>query len=260
LGKKRASGRFESMDDQKTIIKTFTELAPRYEETVDAELSLFLGWRYQRFIETFIKHIPLENGDIVLDLATGTGVIPSKLEEHGVPQDHIHGLDITYSMLKRAKSRFLENSEDFQGKLVCASATDIPYRDKSFNIITCALATHHMDAEKLIAEIHRILQSEGIFSLADVGITSFWQLPGIKMIARVFVFFIFLFRETLERARAEAGAVSQAHTIEKWGELLHKNGFRDIKITKLESKYSWIPEPYIIIARKSKGEDDDDNK
>lgn len=248
------------MDDQKTIIKTFTELAPRYEETVDAELSLFLGWRYQRFIETFIKHIPLEDGDIVLDLATGTGVIPSNLEKKGVPQENIHGLDITYSMLKRARARLSENGEDFQGGLVCASAMDMPYRDKSFDMVTCALATHHMDAEKSTAEIHRILQSGGVFSLADVGITSFWQLPGIKMIARVFVFFIFLFRETLERARAEAGAVSQVHTIEKWGELLHKYGFRDIKITKLESKYSWIPEPYIIIARKSKGEEDDYNK
>ena len=199
------------MDDQKTIIKTFTELAPRYEETVDAELSLFLGWRYQRFIETFIKHIPLENGDIVLDLATGTGVIPSKLEEHGVPQDHIHGLDITYSMLKRAKSRFLENSEDFQGKLVCASATDIPYRDKSFNIITCALATHHMDAEKLIAEINRILQEEGCLSLADVGASTFWLLPGIKTLARLFVFFFFLIRESFDRAWAESGALSTIH-------------------------------------------------
>ncbi len=245
------------MGDQKTIIRAFTELAPNYEEAVDSELSLFWGWRYQRFIKTFIKHIPLNDGDIILDLATGTGVIPSNLEEQGVPQDHIHGLDITYSMLKRAKSRFLENGEDFQGKLVCASATDMPYRDESFNVITCALATHHMDADKLIPEIYRILHEEGCLSFADVGASTFWLLPGIKTITRLFVFFFFLFRETFNRAWSESGALSKIRTIEEWGELLHSNGFENIKITKLESKHFWIPEPYIIIANKSNGGQDD---
>jgi ubiquinone/menaquinone biosynthesis C-methylase UbiE len=248
------------MDDQNNIIRAFTELAPRYEETVDSELSFFWGWRYQRFINTFIKHIPLHDRDIVLDLATGTGVVPSKLEEHGVPQDHIYGLDITYSMLKRARTRLSENGKEFKSNLVCASAMDLPYRDKSFNIITCALATHHMDAEKLIAEINRILQEEGCLSFADVGASTFWLLPGIKTLARLFAFFFFLIRESFDRAWVESGALSTIRTTEEWGELLRRNGFRDIKITKLESKYSWVPEPYIIIAYKSKGEEDDYNK
>jgi ubiquinone/menaquinone biosynthesis C-methylase UbiE len=243
------------MDDQNNIIRAFTELAPRYEETVDSELSFFWGWRYHRFIKTFIKNIPLNNGDIILDIATGTGVIPSKLEEHGVPQAHIHGLDITYSMLKRAKPRLSDGNQQSQVNLLCASAMEMPYNHQSFDVITCALATHHMDADKLVSECYRVLQKEGTFSLVDVGATSFWLLPGIKTIVQVFVFFFFLFRESFNRARAEASAPSKILTVEEWRELLQQNGFSDIKITKLKSKYSWLPEPHIIIAIKAKGEE-----
>jgi len=238
------------MDDSHNIIKTFTELAPNYEEVVDSELSLIWGWRYERFVETFLTHIPLKRGDTVLDLATGTGVIPARLLKNGAPENHVHGLDITFSMLARAKPRLAENGKEAKVNLVCASAMDIPYTNQSFDLITCALATHHMDAGKLVSECHRILQKEGCLSIADVGASPFWLLPGIKTIVRVAVFFFFLFRETLTRAWAEAGAISNIRTIDGWTEILQQAGFGDIKITKLKSKYFWIPEPHIIIAKK----------
>jgi ubiquinone/menaquinone biosynthesis C-methylase UbiE len=238
------------MDDKNNIIKTFTELAPKYEEVVDSELSLIWGWSYQRFVETFLEHVPLKKGDTVLDLATGTGVIPAKLIHNGTPENRIHGLDITFSMLVRAKPRLSEGGKQTKVHLVCASAMDIPYAKQSFDVITCALATHHMDAEKLISECHRILQKEGCLSIADVGASSFWLLPGIKTIARAAAFFFFLFRESLNRAWAEAGAVSKIRTVDEWNEILQQIGFRDIKIIKLKSKYFWVPEPHIIIAQK----------
>jgi ubiquinone/menaquinone biosynthesis C-methylase UbiE len=239
------------MDDKNKIIEIFTEMAPTYEEVVDSELSFFWGWSYDRFVETFINHIPLNHGDIVLDLATGTGVIPANLSDNQTSQNHIHGLDITFSMLSRAKPRLSSKGEHTEVNLVCASALEIPYANQSFNLITCALATHHLDADKLITECHRILNNEGCLSIADVGASRFWLFPGIKSIARLLAFLIFLFRDSLSRAWAEAGALSNIRTIDEWNEILHQNGFRDIKITKLKSKYFWIPEPHIIIAKKA---------
>lgn len=241
------------MDDKNNIIKTFTELAPKYEESVDSELSLLWGWRYKSFVETFLNHVPLRRGDAILDLATGTGVIPAGLLHNGAPENHIHGLDITFSMLTRAKPRWADDDKPAKVHLVCASALDIPYANQSFDVITCALATHHMDAEKLVSECHRILQKEGCLSIADVGASPFWLMPGIKTIARVIAFFLFLFRESLSRAWVEAGAVSKIRTVDEWNEILEQTGFEEIKITKLKSKYFWIPEPHIIIAKKSIG-------
>lgn len=238
------------MDDQTNIIETFTELAPRYEEVVDSEISLFWGWGYKKFVSHYLENIPINDGDIVLDVATGTGEIPLNLKQKGISQNQIHGLDITYSMLERAKLRLTGNPEPCRVRLACASAMAMPYTDQSFNLITCALATHHMDVEKLVHEMYRVLENGGRLSIADVGASGFWVLPGIKSLLRLFAFIFFLFRENLNRAWAEAGAISNVRSIEEWNEILLNIGFREIKFTKLKSKHFWIPEPHIISAIK----------
>jgi hypothetical protein len=63
---------------------------------------------------------------------------------------------------------------------------------------------------------------------------------------RVGAFFYFLFKENLTRAWAEAGAVTNLRTLEGWQAELQGVGFKDINITKLSSKYSWMPEPLSI--------------
>jgi ubiquinone/menaquinone biosynthesis C-methylase UbiE len=243
------------MDDQNNIIKTFTELAPRYEEVVDSELSRFWGWSYKRFVENFLEDIPIEEGDIVLDVATGTGEIPLRMKLNGASQNNIHGLDITYPMLEKAKGRLSDHDHQEGVDLVCASGMEIPYAGESFRVVTCALATHHMDVEKLICEMHRILQDGGRAVIADVGASAAWKLPGIKLLLRLAAFIYFLFKETLNRAWAEAGAISKIRSIEEWNEILHSIGFRDIRFTKLKSRYFWIPEPHIINAIKLPGEE-----
>jgi SAM-dependent methyltransferase len=126
----------------------------------------------------------------------------------------------------------------------------MPYASKSFHVVTCALATHHMDVEKLICEMHRILRNNGRLSIADVGASAAWKFPGVKLLLRLAAFVYFLFKETLNRAWAEAGAISKIRSIEEWNQILYKIGFRDIEFVKLKSRFFWIPEPYIITAKK----------
>lgn len=243
------------MDDKENIIKTFTELTPRYEEVIDSELSRFWGWSYTKFIDNFLKQVSFGENEIILDIATGTGEIPLKLIRNGALQKRIHGLDITMSMLKRSKVRLSNDQGQSKVNLTCASGMEMPYKNESFNVVTCALATHHMDVETLISEIHRVLNRKGRLSIADVGASNYWQLPGIKFILRVAAFVYFLFKETINRAWAEARAISKIRNIDEWNEILHNIGFREIKITKLRSKYIWIPEPIIIQAIKFFGDE-----
>jgi hypothetical protein len=57
-------------------------------------------------------------------------------------------------------------------------------------------------------------------------------------------------KENINRAWAEAEAVSNVRSREEWFELLIQAGFQDIKIAKLKSKHRWIPEPLVIQASK----------
>src|SRR6266487_2014454 len=145
------------MDNKDNIIETFTELAPRYEEVVNAELNRFWGWSYTGFVNQLIQATPIPEKGRMLDLATGTGVIPIKVTTEGLNKNRIHGLDITMSMLTRAKKKLVTNNIQDRVDLVCASATDIPYVSASFDLVTCALATHHVDVKLLLSETCRIL-------------------------------------------------------------------------------------------------------
>ena len=240
------------MNNKENIVETFTELAPRYEEVVNAELDRFWGWSYKGFVNQLIQHTPIPANGMILDIATGTGVIPIKVATEMGISNRLHGLDITYSMLANAKRKIGAQKLSDQIDLVCASAMSIPYASESFDLVTCALATHHMDVKLLLLESRRILRENGILSIADVGGSSLWKLPIVKFFLRIAAFVYFLFKENIHRAWAEAEAVSNVRSKEEWFDLLMEVGFGNIKITKLKSKYRWIPEPLVIQSIKLK--------
>jgi ubiquinone/menaquinone biosynthesis C-methylase UbiE len=239
----------EIMDNKENIIETFTELAPRYEEVVNAELNRFWGWSYAAFVNQLVQMTPLSPATRMLDLATGTGVIPIKLIADGFG-NLIHGLDITRSMLVRAQKKLIAHEIRDRVCLVCASALEIPYASESFDLVTCALATHHMDVRRLLSETYRVLGRGGMLSMADVGGSRLWKSPAVKLLLKMAAFTYFLLQENIHRAWAEAEAVSNVRSKEEWSALLLDAGFQGIQITKLRSKRRWIPEPLVIQAIK----------
>jgi ubiquinone/menaquinone biosynthesis C-methylase UbiE len=238
------------MEDKANLIEAFSELAPRYEQVVDSELQRFWGWSYTGFVNILLASTPIEPKDIILDIATGTGVIPCLLEKAGHPRNQIHGLDITIAMLMHAKRRI--DPKDGCGKqnLVCASAMEMPYANSGFSQVTCGLATHHMNVEKLILESYRILQNDGKITIADVGGSSLLKIPVVKFIARMIVFCYFILHENISRAWAETSAVSKVLSSEMWEHVLSNSGFHNIEIKKLKSRFFWVPSPLLIKATK----------
>jgi ubiquinone/menaquinone biosynthesis C-methylase UbiE len=154
------------------------------------------------------------------------------------------------SMLARAKKKLIAGDIEDRVNLVCASAMDIPYASGSVHLVTCALATHHMNVKLLLSETWRVLCEDGVLSIADVGGSNLWKSPVVKLILRIAAFVYFLLTENIHRAWAEAGAVSNVRSKEEWSDLLFEAGFRSIKITKLKSKHRWVPEPLVIQAVK----------
>ena len=238
------------MSEKENIIETFTELAPRYEEVVDSELQQFWGWSYTGFVNQLIQMTPIPQRGRMLDIATGTGVIPIKVATERLGKSRIHGLDITISMLTRAQKKLTERNIRDKVDLVCASGMDVPYANGSFDLVTCALATHHMDVKLLLSEIHRILADGGILSIADVGGSNLWKSPIVKFFLRILAFHYFLLKENINRAWAESDAISNVRSKEEWFDLLVQIGYKEISIVKLRSKHFWIPEPLVINALK----------
>jgi len=238
------------MEDKANIIDAFSEMAPRYEQVVDLELNRFWGWSYNGFINLLLASTPLQQQDIILDVATGTGVIPYQLEKAGHPRNQIHGLDITMSMLVHAKRRLGVQNSHANHNLVCASAMNMPYGNSYITQVFCGLATHHMDVKKMILECQRVLRSGGKLTIADVGGSNIWKIPVVKFLVRIFAFSYFLLFENITRAWAETSAVSNVLSEDDWSLVLMNSGFRNIVIQKLKSRYFWVPSPLLIKAEK----------
>jgi ubiquinone/menaquinone biosynthesis C-methylase UbiE len=248
------------MSEKSVILEAFTALAPRYEQVVDKELKQFWGWGYADFVNTMLDMTPFYDGDAVLDIATGTAVIPLKLARKGTAWRQIVGLDITLAMLKKAsqkveKAGFAESQGPGRRpssaiRLTCASAMAMPYRNEHFDIITCALAAHHLDVPVVLAEIARLLKPGGRITIADVVGASIWRLPPISAMIRAATFIYFLPQQGFARARAEAAALSNVYTGKEWEQGLIKAGFTEISIMTLPTRYSWLPSPLVIQAKK----------
>jgi len=238
------------MEDKANIIEAFSEMAPRYEQVVDSELNRFWGWSYSGFINLLLTSMPVQPQDIILDVATGTGVIPSLLEKAGHPSNQIHALDITMSMLLHARRRLGDQDGHTHQHLVCASAMNMPYANSDFTQVICGLATHHMDVKMLILESYRVLRSGGKLTIADAGGSSIWKFPGVKFLVQIAAFIYFFLVENKSRAWAETSAVSNVLSKDDWSLVLMNSGFRNIVIQKLKSRYFWVPSPLLIKAEK----------
>ena len=237
------------MEEKEVVVEAFTELAPRYESVVNNELKKFWGWSYQGFINFLIENTPINDGELLLDIATGTGVIPRAVMQANT-DCKIVGIDITQAMLRHGKQKLGGNLFGKKVFLTTGDAMRMPFAPSSFNLIMCGLATHHMQVDQLSAEIYRILNENGRFSLADVGGSKFWRNPINRFFIKILAFFYFLITENKDRAWAEASAVSNVFTAEDWHQILSKAGFKEIKITLLKSRKFWVPDPLLIQANK----------
>ncbi len=238
----------DALSKEQHVIDAFTELAPNYERKMDSELNLFWGWSYQKLIDTLLESCKDLRSKRVLDLATGKLVIPRAILSAFSSVKQLVGLDITYRMLHLGKENLGKKSPI---GLLCASALEIPISSRSFDLVTCALATHHMDVKKLLSEVYRTLDSEGIVLIVDVGASKTWMNPIVRFLIQVMAFFYFLFRENAARAWAEAEALPNIRTSENWMDELKEANFSEIKITKLKSRRPFIPDPILIQAKRT---------
>jgi ubiquinone/menaquinone biosynthesis C-methylase UbiE len=235
---------------QEFVTEAFQEMAPEYEKKVDGELRRFWGISYSEFVDSLMKHFTPNPDDFVLDVATGTCVIPRSIIKKYQSPPRIVGLDLTRGMLKFGIVNLNSQSIHHLPALVNANAMQMPFSSNSFTWLICGLATHHMNPPIMLAEMHRVLQNSGNLLLADVGGADSWSNPIIKWIIGLFTMVYFSIVESFSRAKAELSALPNIYTIEQWKNQLQKAGFSEIEITTMNSRFFWIPKPLIIQAKK----------
>lgn len=234
-------------DKSDVVIEAFTELAPRYEKTVDQELRRFWGLSYGQFIDRLSGLVLLSEGDVVLDVATGTALIPLKVAHKVGVRGQVVGLDITLAMLRRAQKNAEAARSSSCINLVCASAMNMPFVEGTFDVVICGLGMHHMDVPEMLSEMRRVLKTEGQLIMADVGASAFWRsFWGMALLKILLARYGLTDRSA--RARAEMEAFPNIRTANEWHTILSGFGFTRIEITEFPARHRWYPCALIMKA------------
>jgi ubiquinone/menaquinone biosynthesis C-methylase UbiE len=240
------------MLDRDLVMAAFTELAPDYEPTVDRELRMFWGVSYRDFLAHFLTIAAVAEGEVLLDVATGTAFLPAQAAARVGPQGYIYGLDITPAMVARGAARLAADGWTERTSLICGSALAMPLADARIDAVLCALGTHHMDVPGLLSEMRRMLRPGGRIVLADVCANAFWRSLAGALLLRVLIVGYGLALHTA-RARAEIDAFENVRTANEWRALLAGHGYTDIALSEIRPRFPWYPGGFIARAVRPPG-------
>ena len=131
--------------------------------------------RAQRRAELFASLGALRPGRRVLEVGCGTGIFLEMAARSGAG---IQAFDLSTDLLARARERVgaLPNVT-----LACGNAEEMPYAASSFDAVYGSSILHHLDLERALGEVHRVLRPGGSIVFAEPNILN----PQVTLMFRV---------------------------------------------------------------------------
>jgi len=132
--------------------------------------------RLRVIFEELLAGVPLK-GKRFLDVGCGLGYFSQRAANLGAK---VIGVDIGKKLIEKAKQRVPK------GKFFIASASDLPFKNESFDIVLCTEVIEHVDNQrKVLSEIFRVLKKGGVFAITTPNriyrpIFEFLGLVGIR--------------------------------------------------------------------------------
>lgn len=114
----------------------------------------------EKFYQTIVGLGLCTEGQSVLDLGTGTGVLPRNLYRYGA---RFVGADISGNQI--AEARRLTRDLNMDVDYIVSSAEDLDFPDGSFDVVTASQCHIYFDMEIVLPKLHRILKDDGHFCI-----------------------------------------------------------------------------------------------
>jgi demethylmenaquinone methyltransferase/2-methoxy-6-polyprenyl-1,4-benzoquinol methylase len=143
-------------DKRAAVRAMFDRIAPRY-DGLNRLLTAGLDQRWRRFA---IDSVRVGTGDVVLDLACGTGDLAEQCAARGA---RVVGVDFAGEMLRGARRRAVR-ADFLQG-----DAARLPLRDATATVAVCGFALRNfVELPPVFTELERVLAPGGRVALLEV--------------------------------------------------------------------------------------------
>ncbi len=115
---------------------------------------------FQPWARELLRRMSPRDGDHILDLACGTGVVTGEIAASGVAAGSLTGVDYNAGMLAVARRKAAEAG--IEAEWVEADAGDLPFPDDRFDRAYCQQALQFFpDRPRALKELRRVLAEEG---------------------------------------------------------------------------------------------------
>ena len=161
----------------RTVHKMFGEIAGRYDFANDF---LSLGW-HRRWRKQALSWSPLQEGDRVLDAATGTGDMAFLFHKKVGPKGKVTACDFCEPMLEGARARQKKQQQQKQKQhrassshvsleFVQADIMNLPFKNSQFDLSNISFGIRNVqDPLQALKEMARVTQPRGFVLILEFG-------------------------------------------------------------------------------------------
>ncbi len=160
-------------DKSHRVQRMFDAIAPTY-ELINR---LATGGRDAAWRREMVRLAEVKPGDVLLDVACGTGDVARAFAESPVPPARTIGLDFSECMLQHAAERPVDSVSYWRG-----DGLRLPVSDGAVSIVTCAFGIRNFqDLHAGLREMHRVLCPGGRAILLEISVPSNGLLRGMYL-------------------------------------------------------------------------------
>jgi demethylmenaquinone methyltransferase/2-methoxy-6-polyprenyl-1,4-benzoquinol methylase len=139
---------------------------PRHYDLLSAALSFGQDPRWRRAL---VDAVGPGDGERVLDVATGTGMVADELISRG--DCSVVGIDQSPEMLAAARARFGRAERGARVELIEGQAEALPFKDASFDALTFTYLLRYVDdPQATMHELARVLRPGGRIASLEFGV------------------------------------------------------------------------------------------
>ncbi|MBK8848007.1 MAG: class I SAM-dependent methyltransferase [Bacteroidetes bacterium] len=182
--------------------------------------------RATRRAQLLVAAAKIKSTDKCLEIGCGTGLFTGKIYDD--TRADITAIDISEDLLEEARTKHPQN------KFIIGDAMNLDFPDNSFDVVFGSSVLHHLDMQKSMSEIYRVLKPGGRIAFAEPNMIN----------PQIFI------QKNIPFIKKMLGDSPDETAIVRWSfaTMLQNIGYKEVVIYPYDFLHPIVPKPLISMV------------